>query len=102
MKQVDWTDDDGLPRRSKLPDDGINYDPREGIPLDVYDKIMSLYLDATDKFRHDLVKTLHQRGLVVAADFTDKRAIKRYQAALMTVLKHDAFNAITVITENGE
>lgn len=99
---VDWVDDDGLPRRSRLPDDGIQYDPREGIPLDVYDEIMSLYLDATPDFRHDLVRELHRRELVVAEDFAHNGAIKRYQAALRTVLKHDAFSAIGVIMEHSK
>lgn len=96
VKEVDYQDRDGVMRRVMVPDDGIDHDPQEGIPVDMFDEIIGIYHDASANFRYNLCKALWQRGLIYPADYLQPGADKAYRQALTVAIKHDIFSVQTL------
>lgn len=97
-EKVDYEDEHGCMRRVLLPVD-THYPPEEGIPVDFYEEIFELYRHTPPEFCYNLIKALYARNLVEPEDFMDSDAKKRYQAAMLSVLKHDAYRVEQKVME---
>ena len=101
ITRVDYFDKEGIQRRVLLPsDDGAT--PQEGIPVSL--PVDQLYQHMPLKFRIALVEALWNVGLVEPEDFLQRTAPERIRAALMSVIKYDTMDIITLAQEmkNGK
>lgn len=105
FKRVEFTDSLGKPRRVLLPDNGVDYPPSEGIVVDMYDDLDALYNHVPVEWNVRLAQELKRRDLVEPEDFLAPDAPTRFRSAMLTVIKHDAMNAIAIAKErmdNGQ
>lgn len=97
VQKVDYQDAEGLPRRSLLPTEANGIDPDEGIPLHL--DLDPLYGHLPLSFRQRLYKAIWEHGLVEPCDYLQPGAAEKYMAALRSVIKQDALNAIALAKE---
>lgn len=97
VRKVDYTSAEGLPQRSLIPEDANGIPPEEGIPVHL--DLDQLYGHLPLEFRQRLYAALHARGLVEPRDFLQGDSAERYMAALRSVIKRDALDAIALAKE---
>lgn len=100
MRKVDYVAPDGQMRRVGLPEGTDDYDPQEGIPLDMYAAIDGMYADAQETFRVRLWDALWRRGLIEPADYLTKDAPDKARSALLETLRFDALDLIAKAKES--
>lgn len=98
--RVDYTDAEGIKRRVLLPEEGI--DPVEGIPISV--PVDTLYQHMPLSFRIRLIEALWVVGLIEPDDFLRLGAADQIRAALLSVVKHDTMDILSMAKEvkNGK
>lgn len=95
MQTIDFTDERGVKRRVLLPDTGG--DPNEGIPVSL--DVGSLYRHMPPEFISRLTNELWAQGLIEPRDFLAPGAPERIRAALLSVVKHDTMDILTLAKE---
>ncbi len=95
--KLDYEDAAGIRRRVLLPKDCDDCDPSEGIPLSL--DLDAIYEHLPLLFRVRLYNALWDQGLIEPQDYLQPKAAERYMAAMRTVIKHDAFDAIAIAKE---
>jgi hypothetical protein len=80
-----YVDDKGITRIVLLPEGET--DIQAGIPLSV--DLTELYEHMPLAFQRELYEALQAQGLVKVKDFFAPGAYKHFQAALLSVIKHD-------------
>ena len=96
--KVDWTDSDGIKRRSYIPDAMSDTPPQEGIPVDVYDILDESLGHVSDFFRMMFYHELWIRGMVEQSDFAKRDALRNVRQALQIALTKSASDIIRLIT----
>ena len=94
--RLDYLDREGIKRRVLVPaDDGAC--PEEGIPISL--PVDELYAHMPLTFRQRLVDALWAVGLIEPADFSQRDAPERTRAALLSVVKRDTMDILSLARE---
>lgn len=96
VQRVDYRDAEGIQRRVLLPAGSLD-DPAEGVPVSV--PVDTLYLHMPLSFRISLIDALWAVGLVEPEDFLKLGAAQQVQAALISIVKHDAMSILALAKE---
>lgn len=96
MREVEYTDERGVPRLVVLPDDS-SADPSEGIPVDL--DVETLYPHMPPEFAARLKGELWKRGLVRPQDYLATGAAERIRSALLATVKADTLNILDLAKE---
>jgi hypothetical protein len=88
MRLVDYVDEQGIPRRVWLPDEGGL--PQEGIPASI--NLDELYAHAPHEFKVKLYQALWDVNLIQPKDFFAPGAPERIRAALLSVIREDLYS----------
>jgi hypothetical protein len=89
--KVDWRDDDGIWRRSLVPDASVN--PAEGIPLEL--PLNEMYGHMPPSFRVRLSEALHAYGIVEPADYLKPGAPELIRNAILDAAAADALSLVS-------
>lgn len=93
---VDYTDSDGILRRVRIPDSGA-FDLTEGIPVSL--PVDQLYMHMPIEFRRELVNTLWEMGFIEPRTFLNPGAAERIRAVILSIVKHDVFDIMSLARE---
>lgn len=96
MSRIDYVDREGIKRRVLLPADSGS-PPDEGIPISV--PVDALYGHMPLAFRIALVDALWAVDMIEFDDFLRPGAAQVVQAALLSVVRHDALDMIAFAKE---
>lgn len=98
-RKLDYTDPSGISRRVLIPADANGIDPNEGIPVSL--NLDELYSHMPPDFLKALYQALWAVGLIEPQDFLAGGAADKYRAALLSVIKKDYMNVMTIAKQQN-